>query len=189
MDSKDKNGQYDGLRNHSRESNEFVRSCLKAALLKLADGRDFKSLSITELCKKAGVSRMAFYRNYTVINDVFNEIAYDLNNDVISEIGSPFRVETSHEWYKRAFELIGGNREAMSIMFQEFFQFEWMKRVNGFAVHDDEFSTEKKYQRLMWSGGFENAVSYWLNGGLKESPDEMADYCMKYLPHLLQEEN
>ncbi len=132
---------------------------------------------------------MAFYRNYTVINDVFNEIAYDLNNDVISEIGSPFRVETSHEWYKRAFELIGGNREAMSIMFQEFFQFEWMKRVNGFAVHDDEFSTEKKYQRLMWSGGFENAVSYWLNGGLKESPDEMADYCMKYLPHLLQEEN
>lgn len=182
LENKDR---YEGLRKHSKDSNELARACLKDALLKLAAGRDFKELSITELCKKAGVSRMAFYRNYSVINDVFNEIAYDLNDDVVRQIGSPFRVETTREWYRRAFEIIKGNREKMSIMFQENFQFEWMKRVNGFAVHDDSFSMEKKYQRLMWSGGFENAVSYWLKGGLKESPEEMADYCIKYLPHML----
>lgn len=177
--------KYDGLRKHSKESNEFVRECIKSAMLKLADGRDFKDLSITELCNKAGVSRMAFYRNYSVINDVFNEIAFDLNDAVIREIGSPFRAATTREWYKRAFELIGGNGEAMSVMFQEYFQFEWMRRVNGYAVHSEDFSAEEKYQRLMWSGGFENVVSYWLKGGRKETPEEMADYCIKYLPHLL----
>lgn len=185
MDNKDT--RYTGLRKHSRESNEFVRECLKSALLKLADGRGFKSLSITELCNKAGVSRMAFYRNYSVINDVFNEIAYDLNNAVIEKIGSPFRVNTDRNWYLQAFKTIASNKEAMSIMFQESFQAEWMKRVNGFAVHDDNFSAEKKYQRLMWSGGFENVVAQWLNGGLKETPEEMADYCIKYLPHMLKD--
>lgn len=35
----------------------------------------------------------------------------------------------------------------------------------------------------MWCGGFENAVAHWLRSGLKETPEEMANYCLKYLPN------
>ena len=73
-------------------------------------------------------------------------------------------------------------------MFCEDFQFAWMQVVNSLAVHDPSFSTEKKYQRLIWCGGFENIVSFWLSRDMAESPEEMADYCMRYLPHLLAEQ-
>ena len=180
--------KYSGLRQHSKESNIFVKECLKAAMISLASDMDYADISVTRLCQKAGVSRMAFYRNYSITNDVIYEIAYDLNYAIVDLVGSPFRITTDHEWYEKTFALIGERRNEMTLMFQENFQYQWMRIVNGIAVHDDSFSTEKQFQRIMWAGGFENAVSYWLNSGLEESPSEMADYCIKYLPHLIKED-
>lgn len=71
--------QYAGLKEHSAQSNRFVKEYLKAALLALMKEKSYKNLTVSELCKKAGVSRMAFYRNYRIINDLFHEAAEDLN--------------------------------------------------------------------------------------------------------------
>ena len=183
-----KEEQCAGLLRHSKENNEFTRKCLRDAMTQLAQEMDFKEITVTKLCDRAGVSRMAFYRNYQITSDVFYEIANEMNTLIIAAVGSPFRVSTTRDWYAGTFEFIRSHREEMSLMFQENFQAEWMKIVNGYAVHDDSFPAEKKYQRLMWSGGFENTISYWLNNGMQESPEEMADYCITYLPHLMQGE-
>ena len=149
--------------------------------------KSYKDLSVTELCRKAGVSRMAFYRNYQVINDLFDEAARDLNEHLIKKIGSPFRERTSQDWYLEVFREIRAQKDVISVMYHENFQFAWMKIVNGLAVHDPSFSDEKKYQRLAWCGGIENMISYWLNSGMRESPEEMASFCIRYLPHLYKE--
>ena len=174
--------RYEVLRRHSAESSALVRSCLKTALLALMRERSCKDLSVSELCRKAGVSRMAFYRNYRVVNDLFREAATDLNEEIVRTLGSPFRSGTGAGWYEQAFRLIRERREDVAVMFREDFQFAWMQVVNALAVHDASFSTEKKMQRLIWCGGFENIVAWWLSGGMKETPEEMAEYCERYLP-------
>ena len=175
-----------GLKQHSAESSALVRECLKTALLHLMRDRSYKDVSVSELCRKAGVSRMAFYRNYRVMNDLFLETATELNEKIIRVVGSPFRKGTTASWYERAFRIILEHREEAAIMFRENYQFEWMKVVNGLALHDPGFSTEKKYQRLIWCGGFENVVASWLNRGMMEPPEEMAGYCVRYLPHIVE---
>ena len=182
METKDSTGTK-----HAAGNNQFVKECLRTALLELIQEKSYKELSVTELCRKAGVSRMSFYRNYKVVNDLFNEAAVELNGEILRVVGSPFRRGTTNAWYEEAFRIIAQHRAEVSIMFHESFQHEWMKIVNGLAVHDPSFSTEKQYQRLIWCGGFENIVAHWLNHGMKESPEEMASYCMRYLPHLLSE--
>ena len=177
--------QTSGLKKHSSESNALVKECLKTALLSLMKDRSYKDLSVAELCRKAGVSRMAFYRNYRIVNDLFLETATELNEKIIRAVGSPFRSGTTAAWYEQAFRIIREHRDEAAIMFREEFQFQWMKVVNGLAVHDPAFSTEKKYQRLIWCGGFENVVACWLNRDMAESPEEMASYCMQYLPHIV----
>lgn len=174
--------RYEALRRHSAESSALVRSCLKTALLALMRERSCKDLSVSELCRKAGVSRMAFYRNYRVVNDHFREAATDLNEEIVRALGSPFRSGTGAGWYEQTFRLIRERREDVAVMFREDFQFAWMQVVNALAVHDSSFSTEKKIQRLIWCGGFENIVAWWLSGGMKETPEEMAEYCERYLP-------
>lgn len=180
--------QIAGLLAHSKESNQIVKQCLKQAMIHLAAEMDYREITVTKLCKRAGVSRMAFYRNYQVTNDVIYQIANDLNDEVIHSIGSPFRQTTTKEWYQKVFDKIAQHKDEMNLMFTESFQNEWMKIVNNYAVHDEGFAKEKKYQRIMWSGGFENVVFYWLNNGMKETSEEMAQYCIQYLPHMLNNE-
>ncbi|MBQ6058604.1 MAG: TetR/AcrR family transcriptional regulator [Clostridia bacterium] len=174
--------RYGNLRKHSAESNTLVRDCLKTALLTLMKERSYKDLSVSELCRKAGVSRMAFYRNYRIINDLFREAAEDLNSEIVHALGSPFREGTGSEWYEQTFQLIQTRKEEVSIMLQEDLRFTWMQIINALAVHDPDFPTEKKIQRLIWCGGFENIVAHWLSHGTTESPKEMAAYCVRYLP-------
>ncbi len=168
----------------SKKDSSFVKECLKKALLELMKEKSYKELSVSELCRKAGVSRMAFYRNYKLINDLFYETAVDLNAQIVAVAGSPF-VCNPEEWYIKAFNTIYENRHNLSIMYQENFQFEWMRVVNSLAVHDPSFTAEQKYQRLCWCGGFENIVAAWLNNGCNETPEELAAYCIKYLSPVL----
>ncbi|MCQ2287308.1 MAG: TetR/AcrR family transcriptional regulator [Bacteroidales bacterium] len=177
--------KYAGLAKHSRDNNEFTKECLKTAIKEMAKTQEYKDISVTKLCERAGVSRMAFYRNYNIVSDVYYELAYDLNNEMIAAAGSPFRLGTSKEWYLKVFNLVEKNKDSLSLMFQENFQYQWMRIVNSLAVHDKSFSQEKTFQRIMWCGGFENAIASWLKNDLTPSAEEMAEYCITYLPHLL----
>ena len=43
---------------------EFTKSCIMEALLQLMHTKDYNDISITDITARAGVSRMAYYRNY-----------------------------------------------------------------------------------------------------------------------------
>ena len=61
-----------------KKDNSFIKECILQALLQLMDEKDFKDISITEITKKAGVSRMAYYRNYYYKEDIFNNYMTEL---------------------------------------------------------------------------------------------------------------
>ena len=50
-----------GLRRHAEELNKLVTDSLGEALLSLMADKPYAKITVTELCKKAGVSRAAFY--------------------------------------------------------------------------------------------------------------------------------
>jgi len=176
--------KYEGIVNYSKENNELTKKSLKEALIKLMRDYDFDNISISKLCNVAGVSRMSFYRNYEIMNDLLKEIAMDFNIDIINNVGSPFRDGTDLNWYLKTFEKIQKNKESYTIFFQKKFQEEWMKSVNYLANKDAEEFREKYYERLMWCGGFEMVASNWVSNGMKESIDEISKYCVMYLPNL-----
>lgn len=48
----------------NKESNQLTKESIETALLFLMEKKDLQQISISELVRKAGVSRNAFYRNY-----------------------------------------------------------------------------------------------------------------------------
>jgi len=57
------------------ESNRLAKECIVTALIELMKVRDYNAISITDITKKAGVSRMAYYRNYTSKEDILKNAA------------------------------------------------------------------------------------------------------------------
>lgn len=58
----------------NKQAKLVTKSCLQTALIQLLDKKDLNEISISELTRKAGVSRTAFYSNYQNIDDVLLEI-------------------------------------------------------------------------------------------------------------------
>ena len=47
------------------QKSEFTRRCIGEAVLKLLDSNEFSKLKVSEIAKRAGVSRTTFYQYYS----------------------------------------------------------------------------------------------------------------------------
>ena len=59
------------------EVNILTKECIVTALLRLMQTQSYDSISITDITNLAGVSRMAYYRNYSS-----NGITYHCNTSL-----------------------------------------------------------------------------------------------------------
>lgn len=83
----------------NEESNRLTKECLQTALIYLMNEKPFDKITITELVKRSGVSRTAFYRNYTAKEDIL----WELNHAFINKLASSFievrNQKDSYRWY------------------------------------------------------------------------------------------
>lgn len=171
-----------GLKAHSQEINKISKESLVTSLILLMKQKPYDKITISELCIKAGVSRTAFYGNFKTKDDLLTLYVLNMNTELINKIGSPFRNDTSLDWYINLFQVIKDNSEILILIFKAGFQKKYLEILNSMVLHNPSIPIEKKYQRLIWSGGVENALSYWLlESSLKESVEDIALYCHKNL--------
>lgn len=171
-----------GLKAHSQEINKISKESLITSLILLMKQKPYDKITISELCIRAGVSRTAFYGNFKTKDDLLTLYVLNMNTELINKIGSPFRNDTSLDWYINLFQVIKDNSEILILIFKAGFQKKYLEILNSMVLHNPSIPIEKKYQRLIWSGGVENALSYWLlESSLKESVEDIALYCHKNL--------
>lgn len=166
---------------HNKKQNRIVCESLREALIILMNEKNYYKISISELCHKAGVSRMAFYNNYESKDNLLKQIIYYQTNKLIDRIGSPFREKTTTEWYIKMFECIKEDNMYLRTIFNANFEFEYLSAINDLVLHDETISPTNRYLRLMWAGGVVNTIIYWLESDMKDSVLEMATFCYNNL--------
>ncbi|MGI6046191.1 MAG: TetR/AcrR family transcriptional regulator [Eggerthellaceae bacterium] len=67
----DSNKRTDTLHRNNAEVNAITRERIEATLIALMSEKDFSDITITDITKKAGVSRLAYYRNYESKEDIW----------------------------------------------------------------------------------------------------------------------
>lgn len=58
------------MKTHVSHQNLLVRTWMQQALLRLIEAKSLSDITVTEVTKLAGVSRITFYRNYTELVDI-----------------------------------------------------------------------------------------------------------------------
>lgn len=64
----------ENLKRFNQENNAITRESIEISLLQLLENKDLKKITISELVRRAGVSRAAFYRNYGSKEDILESI-------------------------------------------------------------------------------------------------------------------
>ena len=81
------------------ESNKLAKECIVTALIELMKVRDYASITITDLTRKAGVSRMAYYRNYTSKEDIISKFADEVGTSIHQKLALMFPKANVYDYF------------------------------------------------------------------------------------------
>ena len=74
------------LKNASRE---FTKSCIMDALLQLMHTKDYEQITISELTRKARVSRISYYRSYSSKDIILTDYMHRILKEYAEELKGP----------------------------------------------------------------------------------------------------
>ncbi|MGN0114459.1 MAG: TetR/AcrR family transcriptional regulator C-terminal domain-containing protein [Acutalibacteraceae bacterium] len=161
-----------------RESRERIES----VFYELIQTHELKEISVSEICKRAHLNRTTFYANYIDIYDLADKIRLSLENTVQELYLDDVRRGVNSNDYLRLFRHIAENQMLYKTYFKLGYDndYEIVKYDTKLAKkHFDNRFVE--YHCEFFKSGLNSILKMWLNGGCKETPEEMYEIvCAEY---------
>lgn len=168
----------DILRLSNREANRLTRECIQTALIHLMAVKDIDRISVSELVRKAGVSRTAFYNNYTSMYGVLQALTTELLDELNRLAWEAIIERRSAEVYTKVFERIKEEASLFSLLMKS-------ERIEQSIVdvrrymsdHYPDMEPEVRYYIYACGGMVRSVIIEWFMSGMTEEPAEMAQLC------------
>lgn len=164
----------DILRLSNEESNKLTRECLRTAMFKLMQQKPFDKITITDIAKLAGVSRVAFYRNYTTKEALVEDLCQFLLEELTASVNSECFRTNRRQWYQDLFQVVQEHGEFFSAYLKAN-----LKLNNGAVTELIHPSTtvEEHYKIVAGEGAFISILTDWFLNGMTQTPEEMGFIC------------
>ena len=173
----------DILRMSNEESNRLTRECLQTALIHLMSEKPFEQITITELVKRSGVSRTAFYRNYASKDMILTELSNAFFEGLTKSLTGVETKEDFFKWYRGSFQTVYDYADIFRLLMQSHLP---KRDLIGADVILEKIrpsaTPEEHYRLVALENGFAAILASWFNGGMKESAEFMAQFCVETLP-------
>lgn len=165
--------------NKKQELNMFIKECITNALIKQMKIKPFHKITITDLVKVAGVSRVSFYRNFKSKQDVLEKHLIIL----IQEWGKDFEERGEIEYFSESllnhyykykdFYLLLYNQGLSSLIYDN---------LRSACKIDESQNNIERYSKSLVAGSIFGWVDEWMRQGMKETPQEIIKLTQK-IPH------
>ena len=151
-----------------------IEGYITTALLQLMKKKDYFRITITEICEKAGVSRMSFYRHFDTKEEVLRRECTRITDAFIARSGISYRNDPLKDYFITLFTHLYEYRELallldraglLNIVRTD------LERV-FLTVYKDIY---EEYKCYFISGGIYDVACRWLRNGSRETPEELAE--------------
>jgi AcrR family transcriptional regulator len=160
---------------------ERSKKWLCDSLLELLQEKPYNSITITEICDKAGLVRKTFYRHFAskesilvaVIDYRFEEFYSYIHDQNIGPDQMPLAYFNYWEQHKLFLQILIQN-QLFSLLYDQYILYlEAIEHIVG-SKREYQSELEKEYMRTMLAGGLWSILKKWINRGCSESTEEMA---------------
>lgn len=163
------------LRQNNEEANAITCECIESALIQLMKEKSFQQISITDIAKKAGVSRNAYYRNYSSKEDILSKYLQNILTQM-SDILKKYNplTETKESWLSllKAIEYFYTQfKLLLDAGYGERIRYEFQKGINQSISPNSALY----YSNCYWSGALCNIIFEWIRNDMNLSIDEIAE--------------
>lgn len=169
-----------------------VKEYIKTAFLQLLSIKPFHEITITDIVRRAGVSRVSFYRNFQNIDDVIISVIHSFNqkieNNIVPLLSHHNKTSYFHAMLISFLKSIKQNKKMFttmleinrSILFERFQSvFDSIKPISS-----KEKTLAERYDMQCKIGLISEVTKAWIINDLGESAEEIADYIMNQIAKL-----
>ena len=152
----------------------LVSEYIMDALLMLMRKKEYKDISITEICEKAGVTRMSFYRNFESKEDILKKWLTSITNDFLAISGISYKNDSNRDYFIKLFTHLKQHKVICTAMYKAdliYLGKEQFDRV-FLEIHRGDYDD---YKSFFLAGGIYNVFLLWLINGCGETPEELAE--------------
>jgi len=172
------------------ESNQRVvvtKRMLKEGLMRLLKDKPLDKISITELCREAGINRTTFYRHYEWPRDVLTE----MQNDFFAETFDYFQKPMTAGDVERFFTCLAEHVELVKLFFQYNSNTDWTQLFTRIYTSFRTKQMAKVFQNIdeihaellsaYLAGGAYFLARKWIMDDMPISPKEVATIALSTL--------
>lgn len=158
---------------NNKRRRESVRRIEKVFIEQLQT-KELGEISVSDICKRAGLNRTTFYANYADIYALADAIRDKLESEVSNLYREEIMLGFNSNDYLKLFRHIKDNQ----VFYQTYFKLGY---DNNYEIvrYDTALAREHFQNRFVeyhiefFKAGITRIIKIWLRGGCKESPEDM----------------
>lgn len=163
-------------------TSEMMKSYIVDGLLILMSDREFQSITIEEIVKKAGVNRSTYYRHFNSKEDII----YYFLDSIINEYLEKIRLKNPDlkTYLQNMFSHYMKYKKQILTIYHSGLSSIFLKVLEKYfyAQIDSSQPLEEQHKVSFYIGGIFGHLLLWFSRDMQESPEEMTKYALSVLP-------
>lgn len=165
----------------NNEINRLTRNAIQEALVYLLSKKEINDISVTEIVSKAGVSRSAYYRNYSSKEEILFDFSNSVFTTLFKDLSKKELVMNPEAWYQHLFSQIKENQRIVKLIFKA--------GLDSYGEYipplDIELYDKKQiYQVNILVPALVSVTKLWTENDFDLSVDEISAICFEIFPHI-----
>ena len=158
--------------NNKRKKESMER--IEKVFIELLQTKELNEISVSDICKRAGLNRTTFYANYADIYGLADAIRDKLENEVSGLYKEEVTQGLNSNDYLKLFRHIKDNQIFYNTYFKLGYDNNYKIIRYDTALARVHFQNRFiEYHMEFFKAGITHIIKLWLKGGCKESPEDM----------------
>ncbi len=188
MSSYKTESEKDVLRLSNEASHQLAKECIQTALVDLMAKKPLQKITISEIITRSGISRSAFYRNYSSKEDVIKEISDELFIFIREYAIAHDAKKGTYSFFHGIFSAIRQNEKSIRLLLQVSRQQGLPERTFPVSILEmlwPSETPEEHYGTIALEGACGRIFLDWFQNGMTESVEYMAEFCSSLADRIL----
>ena len=148
-----KEERIENLKRANEESHRVIVDSLREAMYELLETKEISQIKVTDLIKRAGVSRGGFYKNFYLVTDVLKDDIKAVSDEVEKAIGA----DIGSNW-DTILQAVYNCREKISLLIKAGMGLQILEQMNASCAQTEE---QFRMRIMVWNGIIFNCLIFW----------------------------
>ena len=156
------------------EAHDMVMESLTQALLQLMEKKPLSKINVSELCTRAGVGRVSFYRNFDSMDDILVQHLKKCTDEWWRDF-SQKEVESFYtDFWPELLEQYRANGHLVRLLYENNASHLIKDHIFACCRTTFEVDEEESYARAALAGALYGMVDEWIKRGMGQFPENFS---------------